>query len=398
MTTTRRNVAVLGCTGSIGRATLQVLSELGHPYQLFAASANRSRQLLEQIVSEFRPKVAALTDPSVGADPSWVGSCASASDNCQRMVGPESLVAIASAPEVDVVVAAIVGAAGLESCLAAAESGKRLALANKEALVVAGPILTELCRRSGAELLPVDSEHSAIFQSALAGGGNSEVERIVLTASGGSLRNWPKAKLSEATPEDALNHPTWKMGAKITIDSATMMNKALEIVEARWLFGLPASKIAVVIHPQSIIHSMVEFIDGSIVAQMSPPDMKLPIQYALTYPERRTSPARKLDWTETMQLDWFPADVERYPALELGFQVAEAGGSSGTVLNAANEAAVALFLDKQLNFPDITLAVRDVLRHHNFVNSPSLSELLELDAWARQEVLRWAKAVKGTCA
>ncbi len=367
VTELRRNVAVLGCTGSIGRATLEVLSDLGAPYRLWAASAHRSYQLLNEVVRQHSVHMAALTDESIAADIAW--KTPNSIESCRRLSGPDSLIDLVTHPEVDVVVAAIVGAAGLESCLAAADAGKRIALANKEALVVAGPLLTYKCQQSGAELLPVDSEHSAIFQAARCGGGNHEVERIVLTASGGSLREWPVERLVLATAKDALKHPTWKMGDKITIDSATMMNKALEIVEARWLFGLPADRISVVIHPQSVVHSMVEFVDGSVIAQLSPPDMKLPIQYALTYPERRPGPARKLNWKDAVHLDWYAADFERYPALELGFEVAASGGSSGAVLNAANEAAVALFLDEQLKFTEITSAVRDVLHNHNYVNS-----------------------------
>jgi 1-deoxy-D-xylulose-5-phosphate reductoisomerase len=385
----RRNVAVFGCTGSIGLASVDVIQQLGKPYRLFAATANQKCEQLEKIIADNQSAYAVIADPTAP----W--TALTSNDSCVRLRGADALVEVARHPDVDIVIAAIVGSAGLESCLAAAAAGKRLALANKEALVVAGPLLTSLCKKSGAELLPVDSEHSAIYQCLQTGQGHGAIAKLVLTASGGSLRSWPIEKLSSATVSDALNHPTWKMGAKITIDSATMMNKALEIIEARWLFGVEASQISVVIHPQSIIHSMVEFIDGSVVAQLSPPDMRLPIQYALTYPERLASPARKLDWTAAMDLNWYSADFERYPALRLGFEVAAAGGSTGAVLNAANEAAVELFLDEKLKFTDITAAVRDVLQHHNFVDSPTLTELIDLDAWARREVLRWTQARKG---
>ncbi len=397
MSQLRRNVAVLGCTGSIGCATLEVIQSLGHPFAAWAVSAHQSFEKLRQSADQFQSKFAVLTDPTTAATNAWQSTWRSRSEP-QAMIGREALVELVQSPELDIVVAAIVGSAGLESCLAAADAGKRLALANKEALVVAGPLLTQKCKASGAELLPVDSEHSAIFQASLAASHPAQIERLVLTASGGSLRQWPAERLAEATVEDALNHPTWKMGAKITIDSATMMNKALEIIETRWLFDVPACDISVVIHPQSIIHSMVEFVDGSVVAQLSPPDMRLPIQYALTYPERKTGPARKLDWSEAMQLDWAPADLDRYPALELGFEVATAGGTSGAVLNAANEAAVALFLDKKLKFTEITTAVAEVLHQHTFDHSPTLTQLLELDSWARREVLRWSQLAKGSCA
>lgn len=376
---------------------MEVISELGDRFRLWAASANRNATQLTEIVRRFQPKMAIISDEKVASEVKW-GQGFANSIGCEFRGGNEALIEVAQAPEVDIVVAAIVGAAGMESCLAAADAGKRLALANKEALVVAGPLLTKKCKSSGAELLPVDSEHSAIFQSLQSGRGASEIKRLVLTASGGSLRDWPVERLSNATAQDALNHPTWKMGSKITIDSATMMNKALEIIEARWLFGVPANQISVVIHPQSMVHSMVEFIDGSVIAQLSPPDMRLPIQYSLTYPERTGGPARKLDWSETMKLEWYPVDFERYPALLLGFEVAESGGSSGAVLNAANEAAVSLFLEQKIRFTDITQAVGCILHQHNYVENPSFSELIELDAWARREVLRWSRLTKGNCA
>ncbi|MCA9132809.1 MAG: 1-deoxy-D-xylulose-5-phosphate reductoisomerase, partial [Planctomycetales bacterium] len=287
------------------------------------------------------------------------------------------------------VVAAVVGSAGLPSTLAAAKAGKRLALANKEALVVAGGLLTEALRHSGGVLLPVDSEHSAIFQ-ALQAGGRDEVARIVLTASGGPFRTWSPRRIAEASIEDALAHPTWQMGRKISIDSATMMNKALEVIEARWLFDLPAEKIQVVVHPQSIIHSLVEFVDGSVVAQLSPPDMRLPIQYALTYPDRTACPCPKMDWTQACQLDLEPVDSERFPALELGWEVARRGGSCGVVLNAANEAAVELFLAGEIRFPAIVAGCQRILENHTFDPSPGLAELMRLDRWAREEIHRWA--------
>jgi 1-deoxy-D-xylulose-5-phosphate reductoisomerase len=288
--------------------------------------------------------------------------------------------------EVDIVVSAIVGRAGLESTLAAIESGKRVALANKETMVVAGPLVRGLQEKSRAELLPVDSEHSAIFQCIE--GTESAPKKLILTASGGPFRTWTHEQMSQATPDSALAHPTWDMGRKITVDSATMMNKALEVIEARWLFDMPAESIEVVVHPQSIIHSMVEFVDGSVLAQLSPPDMRLPIQYALTYPRRLPSETPPLDrgraWTLTLEV----ADRERFPALDLGFEVAAAGGTAGAVLNAANEEAVGLFLNGQIRFTDIVAGCRDVLEHHTFEPAPPLPRLLELDVWARAELRR----------
>jgi 1-deoxy-D-xylulose-5-phosphate reductoisomerase len=276
----------------------------------------------------------------------------------------------------------------LHGTWAALEAGKTVALANKETLVVGGPLIMELARRRGACLLPVDSEHSAVFQ-ALQAGGRDEVRRVILTASGGPFRGYSREELARVTVAEALEHPTWNMGPKITVDSATLMNKALEIIEARWLFDLAPEQIAVVIHPQSIIHSMVEFIDGSVIAQLSPPDMKLPIHYALNWPARRPSIAAKLDWSRSLQLDFEAPDFERFGALQLGLEAARAGGTSGAVLNGANEAAVAAFLGGTLGFDEIVPACRSILDHHNFDPSPTLEQLLAIDRWARQEVSRW---------
>ena len=384
---TPRTIAVFGSTGSIGKAALEVIQSLGPDFELHSIAANRSISLLNQQIAEHSPRQAVLADLILAGENKW----SSGSGKSKRLAGIDHLEAIARDPEVDIVLAAIVGSAGLASCLAAAESGKRLALANKEALVVAGPLLTEAVQRGGAELLPVDSEHSAIFQAIQCGTTPKEVKRVILTASGGSLRSWPKERLSTATADDALAHPTWQMGKKITVDSATMMNKALEVIEAKWLFDLSAEQILVVIHPQSVIHSMVEFVDGSVVAQLCPPDMRLPIQYALTYPERQEGPADSMDWTKPMSLDWQPIDFERYPALELGFEVAKQGGTSGAVLNAANEAAVELFLQGHIRFTAIAESCRQVLHSHTFEPQPSLDDLMSLDRWARKELYRWAK-------
>jgi len=286
-------------------------------------------------------------------------------------------------------VTAIVGSAGLTGTWAAVNEGKTVALANKETLVMAGPLVMQRASECGATVLPVDSEHSAVFQ-ALQAGRREDLKRIVLTASGGPFRDATREQLENVTVDEALAHPTWDMGPKITVDSATMMNKALEIIEASWLFNIPPEQVDVVIHPQSVVHSMVEFKDGSILAQLSPPDMKLPIQYALSYPERWECPAAKLDLEKALSLDFFPPDEDRFPALTLGHEVARRGGTAGAVLNAANEAAVARFLDGQLRFMDIVPACRAVLDNHDFDPSPTLSQLLELDAWARKETQTWS--------
>jgi 1-deoxy-D-xylulose-5-phosphate reductoisomerase len=306
----------------------------------------------------------------------------------ELLVGPEAICRVVAGTDVQVVLSAIVGSAGLQGTWAALEAGKTVALANKESLVVGGPLVTRLAKRRQAQILPVDSEHSAIFQ-ALSAGRHEEIRRVVLTASGGPFRTLTLAQLAEVTVADALAHPTWNMGPKITIDSATLMNKALEIIEARWLFDLAAHQIGVVLHPQSIVHSLVEYIDGSVIAQLSPPDMKLPIHYALTWPARRASIAAKMDWSQAMHLQFDPPDFERFAALDLGLEAARSGGTAGAVLNGANEAAVAAFLAGELGFQEIVPACRSILEHHNFDPDPSLEDVLRLDRWARQEVSRW---------
>ena len=384
------NVAILGSTGSIGRAALDVLSKGDPRFRLAAISCHTQLGLFDEQIRAFSPKFAFATGPTSDALTGWQSSDSnSPPSSTLRRLGMEELVSLVQGPEVDIVIAAIVGVAGLETALAAAQAGKRLALANKESLVVSGSLMMEAAKNSGAEILPVDSEHSAVFQCLRSGHEKSDVKRIILTASGGPLRDWPIEKLPSATIGDALAHPTWQMGRKITVDSATMMNKALEVIEAKWLFDLEPEQIAVVVHPQSIIHSMVEFKDGSVIAQMSPPDMRLPIQYALTYPRRVAAPCPAMDWSQPMQLDWKPADLERYPALTLGFEVAKMGGTSGAVLNAANEAAVELFLNNRIKLTEIATICRQVLDHHHYSPSPTLSELLALDQWGRNEVQRW---------
>ncbi len=378
-----KNVAILGSTGSIGRSSLDVIAAAEGALRVVGLAARASVELLAQQARQFRPAWVAVTDVDAAASIA-AGTFPPATRLAVGMAQLETLVA---APDVDIVVSAIVGSAGLHSTWAALDAGKTVALANKETLVMAGALVTELAAQRGAKLLPVDSEHSAIFQ-ALQCGASHEVRRIVLTASGGPFRNHSLAQLAEVTVAEALAHPNWSMGKKITVDSATMMNKALEIIEARWLFNLSVEQIQVVVHPQSVVHSLVEFVDGSIVAQMSPPDMKLPIQYALTYPERQSGVASKFDWTRSHDLRFEPPDLKRFPALELGYEVARSGGTAGAVLNAANEAAVALFLSGDLKFTEIVPTCRRVLAHHDFESHPTLERLIDLDRWARQEVER----------
>jgi 1-deoxy-D-xylulose-5-phosphate reductoisomerase len=387
MTATPTRVAVFGSTGSIGQSALEVIQASRGRLQATALSAHsRLPELLEQ-ARQIRPRWVIATDAKAAAAFDWKPL----PKTCELLTGPEALIQVASEADVDVVLAAIVGSAGLESTWAALESKKTVALANKETLVMAGELIADLARKSGGRLLPVDSEHSALFQ-ALKSGQPREVARLVLTASGGPFKNLSPAELQLVTVAEALEHPTWSMGPKVTVDSATMMNKALEIIEARWLFGIEGERISVVIHPQSIVHSLVEFVDGSVIAQMSPPDMRLPIQYALYYPERAAGIADRFDWQQAMRLDFEPPNRERFPAITLGEECAKAGGSSGAVLNAANEAAVGAFLDGDLHFTEIVPACRSVLSAHNFEPNPTLERLLQLDRWAREEISRWVCA------
>jgi 1-deoxy-D-xylulose-5-phosphate reductoisomerase len=375
---------VLGSTGSIGTNCLDVVEHLGDRFEILGLSAHSSWDVLREQAHKHRPRWVALTDPEAAERLDR----AELPPGCRLMHGAEAVAEMVRDPDVDLVVSAIVGAAGLLGTWAALEAGKIVAVANKETLVLAGPLVTELAARRGGRLLPVDSEHSAIFQ-ALQGSPPDAVERIVLTGSGGPFRGRTRTELANVTVEAALRHPTWRMGPKITVDSATLMNKALEVIEARWLFGVAPERIDVIIHPESIIHSFVEFKDGSVLAQLSPPDMRLPIQYALTYPERVAGPARRLNWRELSAWHFEPPDHETFPALQLGYEVARHGGTCGAVLNAANEAAVERFLKSDLDFLDISRACRAALDHHNYDPSPSLAELSACDRWARQEISRW---------
>jgi 1-deoxy-D-xylulose-5-phosphate reductoisomerase len=379
-----KQIAVLGSTGSIGTSCLDVVRSLSDRLSIFALTAHANAQLLAEQSQVFSPRFAVLS----GLDAGTLPDRPAFPQTTELLWGAEAIEQVAAMPEVDVVVSGIVGAAGLRGTWAAIEAGKTVAIANKETLVVAGPLVMEKAAQTGATLIPVDSEHSAVFQ-ALQAGQPREVRRVVLTASGGPFRGWTLDQMRNVTPEMALDHPTWNMGPKITIDSATMLNKALEVIEAKWLFGLDADQIEVVVHPQSIIHSFVEFVDGSVIAQLSPPDMKLPIQYALTWPERVPGTSPAMDWTQSHLLELSPPDLDAFPGLKLGFDVARRGGSSGAVLNAAKESAVERFLNHEISFIDIPRACKAVLEAHEFDPSPTLSDLIRLDGWARKETTRW---------
>jgi 1-deoxy-D-xylulose-5-phosphate reductoisomerase len=376
-----KRIAILGSTGSIGKNALRVIEALGPQYEVAALSAHGNADLLAEQARRYRPRVIAITNTDC-----FEQVHSAVSDlNVEVLSGPDSLVQVAALADVDIVLTAVVGAAGLPAVLAAAHHGKRLAIANKEPLVIAGELLTAEAQASKAEILPVDSEHSAIFQAMLAGS-REQVSKIVLTSSGGPFRKFSPAEIEDVTLQEALCHPVWDMGRKITVDSATMMNKALEVIEAHWLFQMPVDNIEVLIHPESIVHSLVEFVDGSVIAQLGQPDMCLPIQYALTYPERVSGIAKRLRLQEIGGLSFEPPNLETFRALSLGYEVARTGGAAAAVFNAANEAAVKEFLAGRIKFVNIVELIEHCLNKHNVKTSVSLDELLEADAWARMEV------------
>jgi 1-deoxy-D-xylulose-5-phosphate reductoisomerase len=377
-----KRITILGSTGSIGRSALRVIDALGPAYEVFALTAHSNVDLLAEQARRYRPSFAAITNAdSYEQLRGLVGDL-----DVEVMAGPDALIGLARHEQVDIVLAAVVGAAGLPAVLGAARAGKRLAIANKEPLVIAGELLTTTARQNDSTLLPVDSEHSAIFQ-ALQAGAHNEVSKIVLTSSGGPFRQASPEAMRNATIEDALLHPVWDMGPKVTVDSATMMNKALEVIEARWLFDVPVDKIEILIHPESIVHSLVEYVDGSTVAVLGEPDMCLPIQYALTYPERVAGIAKAIRLQEIGKLTFEKPNLKTFRALSLGYEVAQAGGTAAAVFNAANEAAVQQFLASKIKFVNIVELIEHCLNKHSVKTKVSLEELLEADAWARKEVI-----------
>ncbi|HJX03723.1 MAG TPA: 1-deoxy-D-xylulose-5-phosphate reductoisomerase [Dehalococcoidia bacterium] len=365
----KTNVALIGSTGSIGRQTLDVIRNHSRNFRVTGLAAGKNTAMLEQQIAEFRPQLVHSLSP-VTLPPS------------ARIVSPEE---IASDDEVDLVVIATAGKAGLNPTLAAIKSTKRVALANKEVLVMAGHIIMESAKLHGASILPVDSEHSAIWQCL--SGESAEISRLIITASGGPFHGYDSRRLSEVSVEQTLNHPTWNMGRKVTVDSATLMNKGLEVIEAHWLFGLSYEKIEIVVHAQSIIHSMVEFIDGSIKAQMSYPDMHLPIQYALTYPGRLLSVLPRLDITAIQTLSFEPLDDTAFPCVSLALEAGRRGGTHPSALCAADEIAVQLFLERKIKFTDIAHIIGEVMQSHAGISHPCMEEILQVDAWARDKAM-----------
>lgn len=374
-----KNVVLLGSTGSIGTSTLKVAEDLPDRIRLLGLAAGNNAELLLEQARKHQPQAISVGDPAKAQE--LRNSFGTA---CEVHAGSEGLLKLATLADADIVLIAIVGTAGLQPALAAIRAGKDIAVASKEILVMAGEIVMSEARKQGVRVLAVDSEHSAIFQC-LDGKPSSSVRKLWLTASGGPFRNTPKEEFPRITVERALKHPSWVMGRKITIDSATLFNKGLEMIEARWLFDIEMARVDVLVHPQSVIHSMVEFVDGSLLAQLSTPDMCLPIQYALTYPDRASSDRVQTDFSKLGSLTFEAPDLDRFPALDLARRAGETGGTLPAVLNAANEVAVEAFVNGKLNFPQITETVHRIMERHQVVAHPTLEQILDADAWARRE-------------
>lgn len=374
-----KKITVLGSTGSIGVNALDVIERNSRQFRVVALAAGNNIKLLQKQIEKFRPQMVAIADKDKVNElrdhlPSRIKT--------KIVAGTEGLKEVASLPDADIVISAISGAAGLIPTLAAIDAKKDIALANKETMVMAGDIVTKKAGRKGVKILPVDSEHSAIFQC-LQGQKRKNINKIILTASGGPFFNFNKSELKKVTLDQALKHPNWKMGKKITIDSASMMNKGLEVIEAGWLFDLEISKIEILIHPQSIVHSMVEFVDGCVLAQLGIPDMRTPIAYALTYPERMKNHLPLLDLVKTKNLEFHKPDMKKFPCLQLAYEAGMCGGTMPAVLNAANEIAVGAFLIRKIKFVDLPRIIGKVLNMHKSVKKPSLDDILQADEWAR---------------
>ena len=382
-----QTISILGSTGSIGTQALQLVEMHPERFRVVAMTGHRNRELFFQQVRKFRPEMAGLTEPipmeEIPADLRF----------CRWVMGKEALHVAAAEIPADMVLVSVVGIAGLQSVMDALAAGRQVLLANKEALVTGGHLVMDAARRIGKPLLPVDSEHSAIFQCLQGAAGNQPV-KLLLTASGGPFRTWPKEKIASATREQALNHPNWAMGAKITIDSASMFNKALEIIEARWLFDMAPEKIEVVVHPQSIIHSAVEFADGAVIAQLGVPDMRVPIQYAMSYPERLPTGSKPLDLFALGQMTFEKGDAEKFPALRIVKECLNAGGAACTIMNGANEAAVAAFLAGEIPFGGIARLVEGTLDALGSLPADNLEDIFHADQQARRVVAQLLHSVK----
>src|SRR5690242_10410181 len=375
------HLTLLGSTGSIGTSTLDVVRMWPERFGIYALAAGRSVELLARQIAEFRPKVVVVADETVLADLRSILKTSNIPIP-ELATGPRALVDVATAPEAGFVMSAIVGVDGLEATYEAVRKKKRVGLANKEVLVAGGELVMNARRESGAELIPVDSEHNGAHQC-LRAGLRQEVSKLILTASGGPFRKTSREQLAAVTPEQALNHPTWKMGKRITIDSATLMNKGFEVIEACWLFGFAPSEVDVVIHPQSTVHAMIEYSDGSVIAQIAATDMRMPIQYALTYPDRSQAPVPKIDWTQARRWEFGPPDFEKFPLLKLAYQCYEAGGSATLTLNAADEVAVEAFLERRISFPSIYKIVDQTVSNLANRQPATIGDILEFDKESR---------------
>lgn len=376
-----KKVTILGSTGSIGVNALDVIGKNPERFQVVALAAGSNIKLLRNQIEKFQPKMVAVRSKESARS---LAESLRVKNKIKIFYGEEGLEEVASFPSANIVISAISGSAGMIPTLAAIEAGIDIALANKETMVMAGEIVTRKAVKKGVKIIPVDSEHSAIFQC-LEGQTRRNLRRIILTASGGPFLHYPRNELKKVTLHQTLHHPNWKMGKKITIDSATMMNKGLEVIEAQWLFNTDISKIDVLIHPQSIVHSMVEFIDGAVLAQMGIPDMRIPIAYALTYPERMMNDLPSLELLKTGQLEFLKPDLKKFPCLNLAYAAGLAGGTAPVVLNAADEVAVSAFIEKKVKFIDIPKIVDKVLSCHHSISRPSLDDILAADLWARKE-------------
>ena len=380
-----KQIAILGSTGSIGCNTLRVVEGFGNEFGVAALGAGSNVEVLAEQIEQHRPRVVSTSDEASADRLRFELKRRNVSTQPRITTGLDGLIEVATCDGAEIVIGAVVGALGLVPTYRALELGRRVALANKETLVVAGELMTAAAERHGAEILPVDSEHNALHQC-LRGQQRHELKRLILTASGGPFRNSSKEEIEIATPAQALKHPTWRMGAKITIDSATMMNKGLEVIEARWLFGCSADEVDIVVHPQSVVHSMVELVDGSIIAQMGVTDMRHAIQYALTYPARRPSQLPPLDLMSLTKLEFFAPDTDRFPCIRLAYNALRTGGTMPAVLNAANEVAVAAFLNETIKFGDIPRLISAACEAHTPQPAPSIDSVLAADAWARNWV------------
>lgn len=389
-----QRVTLLGSTGSIGTSTLDVIRRNRERFGVFALVAGRNIEALADQIAEFQPEAAVVADPADLERLRRLLGERGVRKMPELLAGAEAYVQVSAAPEVDIVVSAIVGVSGMAATYEAVRRGKRVGLANKETLVAGGRLVMEAVARYGAELIPIDSEHNGAHQC-LRAGARPDVRKLILTASGGPFRNTPKEALQRVTREQALNHPTWKMGPRITIDSATLMNKGFEVIEACWLFGLDPSQVEVVIHPQSTVHAMVEFNDGSVIAQVCATDMRMPIQYALTWPERWEAPVPRLNWSEARVWEFHPPDLERFPLLRIAYEAQRAGGSAGCTLNAADEVAVEAFLRNEIPFPAIAEVVEETLARVPLRHAASIGELLEIDRESRAAAARVARERAG---